>query len=88
MKKTSHWWADLRAKKLPPEQLAAIERDVEQELIPLDLRAVHELLGKTQVEVAEATTITQSEVSRLEHPKRYATVVPSVAFRCGILCCS
>ena len=32
----------------------------------MDLRAIRELLGKTQVDLAEATDMTQSEVSRLE----------------------
>jgi DNA-binding phage protein len=67
MKKTYHRWEDLRKKKLTPAQLEQIDRDVEHELIAMDLRAVRELVGKTQVDVAEATDMTQSEVSRLEH---------------------
>jgi DNA-binding Xre family transcriptional regulator len=67
MKTTYHRWDELRKKNLTPQQLAAIDREVEEELIALDLRAVRELLGKTQVDVAEATDMTQSEVSRLEH---------------------
>lgn len=67
MKKTYHRWEELRKKKLTPAQLEQIDRDVERELIAMDLRAVRELLGKTQVDIAEATDMTQSEVSRLEH---------------------
>ncbi len=66
MKKTYHRWQDLRAKKLTPAQLEQIDREVEQELLEMDLRAVRELAGKTQVDVAEVTDMTQSEVSRLE----------------------
>ena len=66
MKKTYHRWEDLRKKKLTPAQLEAIDREVEQELVDMDLRAIRELVSKTQVEVAEATDMTQSEVSRLE----------------------
>jgi predicted transcriptional regulator len=32
----------------------------------MDLRAIRELVGKTRVDVAETTKMTQSEVSRLE----------------------
>ncbi len=66
MKKTYHRWQDLRAKKLTPAQLEQIDREVEQELLEMDLRAVRELAGKTQIDVAEVTDMTQSEVSRLE----------------------
>ena len=66
MKKTYHRWQDLRKKKLTPEQLEQIEREVERELLEMDLRAIRELVGKTQVDVAEAINMTQSEVSRLE----------------------
>jgi hypothetical protein len=66
VKKTYSRWEDLRKKKLTPAQLEAIDREVEQELLDMDLRAIRELVSKTQVEVAEATDMTQSEVSRLE----------------------
>jgi hypothetical protein len=59
-------WRDIRAKKRSPEALAALERQVEHELLEMDLRAIRELLGKTQVELAAAVEMTQSEVSRLE----------------------
>jgi len=66
MSKQYHRWQDLRKQKLTPQQLNAIDREVEQELVEMDLRAIRELLGKTQVDLAEATDMTQSEVSRLE----------------------
>ena len=66
MSRTYHRWQDLRKKKLTPVQLEEIDREVEQELLEMDLRAIRELAGKTQVDVAEATDMTQSEVSRLE----------------------
>jgi len=59
-------WQDLRKQKLTSQQLEEIDRDVERELVEMDLRAIRELLGKTQVDLAEATDMTQSEVSRLE----------------------
>ena len=66
MNKQYHRWQDLRKQKLTPQQLEEIDRDVERELVEMDLRAIRELLGKTQVDLAEATDMTQSEVSRLE----------------------
>src|SRR5215510_12423970 len=66
MSKEYHRWQDLRRQKLTPQQLEAIDREVEQELVEMDLRAIRELLGKTQVDLAAATDMTQSEVSRLE----------------------
>ena len=66
MKKTYHRWQDIRAKKLTPAQLAKIDAEVEQELLEMDLRAIRELTGKTQVDVAEELAMTQPEVSRLE----------------------
>jgi len=66
MKKTYHRWQDVRPKTLAPQQLEAIDRAVEEDLLALDLQAIRELLGKTQIEEADATYMTQSEVSRLE----------------------
>ena len=59
-------WEDLKKKKLTPTQLEEISREVEQELLEMDLRAIRELAGKTQADVAEVTDMTQSEISRLE----------------------
>jgi predicted transcriptional regulator len=66
MKKTYHRWQDVRRKKLTAAQLEQIDREVEQELLAMDLRAIRELVGKTQEDVAADTDMTQSEVSRLE----------------------
>lgn len=61
-----HKWADLKRRKFTPAQLEEIEREVEKELLEMNLRAMRELLGKTQVEVADAAEISQSEVSKAE----------------------
>ena len=55
MKKSYYRWQDLRQKKLSSAQLERIDQEVERELLEMDLRAVRELVGKTQVEVAEST---------------------------------
>jgi predicted transcriptional regulator len=59
-------WQEIRSKNRSPEQIAKIDREIEQELLEMDLRAVRELAGKTQVEVAAEVEMTQSEVSRFE----------------------
>ena len=66
MKKTYRRWHDVRQKKLTAAQLEQIDRELEQELLAMDLRAIRELVGKTQEDVAADTDMTQSEVSRLE----------------------
>ncbi|MGH7966133.1 MAG: helix-turn-helix domain-containing protein [Candidatus Binatia bacterium] len=73
-------WRDIRDKKLTPEQRDRIAREVEQELVEMDLQEVRTLLGKTQVEMAEALNMTQPEVSRLErrHDVRLSTLKRAV----------
>ncbi len=66
MKKTYHRWKELREKKLTPVQLEQIDRGVERELLEMDLRAIREVVGKTQEDVAAVVEMSQSEVSRLE----------------------
>lgn len=62
----THRWEDIKAKGRTPQQLAALDRRVERKLLELDLRAIRELTGRTQEDVASAAEIEQSEVSRLE----------------------
>ena len=62
-------WQDIRAKGKSPERLAGVAKAVEKDLLDLDLRAIREVLGKTQVEVASATKMTQGEVSRFERSR-------------------
>ncbi len=66
-----HRWEDIKRKsKLSPERREKIARqaraEVERELVDGDLRAVREIAGKTQVEVAKLLETTQSELSRME----------------------
>ena len=58
-------WSDLM-KRLPPERRARIEKQVEKDLLEMNLRAVRELVGKTQVDVAKAAKMSQSDVSKAE----------------------
>ena len=62
----THKWKDLRAKRFSPAQLVESEDWVRREVLELNLRAVRELTGKTQVDLAEALKMTQSELSKSE----------------------
>jgi hypothetical protein len=62
-----HKWSDLRKQKFTPEQLAKTDRRVQQEILRLNLRALRELLGKTQVQLAKATKMNQSDLSKAEN---------------------
>ncbi len=61
-------WSELKKEKYAqaPERLARVEKAVETELLELNLRAMRELLGKSQVEVASAAAMSQGEISRAE----------------------
>jgi hypothetical protein len=61
-----HRWRDVRDAKIPPRRREAIKREVERELLELNLRKVRELIGKTQEETAKLAEMTQSELSRTE----------------------
>lgn len=62
----THRWEHLRDRALTPEAKERVDRRIADELLEMDLRAMRELLGKTQEEVATATKMTQSEISRME----------------------
>lgn len=62
MGKIYHRWHDVRKKKLPPQQLEAIDRAVEHDLVQMDLRAIREVLGKTQGDIAEAANIRTKDI--------------------------
>ena len=61
-----HRWEDVKRRKLSPEKLEKIEREVEREVLALNLRALREELGKTQSEVAALAKMDQSEISKAE----------------------
>jgi transcriptional regulator with XRE-family HTH domain len=59
-------WAEIRARKFSPEELRRIDREVEAELLEMDLRALREAVGLTQEELAKRVDVTQSQLSKLE----------------------
>ncbi len=62
-----HKWTDVRDRHLTATQREATRKWVEAEILELNLRALRELTGKTQAQIAKLTKMTQSEVSRAEH---------------------
>lgn len=64
-------WREVKKRTLAPEALDRVNRAVEAELLEMDLRALRELTGKTQEELATLAEMTQSEVSRLERRSDY-----------------
>jgi predicted transcriptional regulator len=61
-----HKWSDIRRKKLSEAELAEIDQRVAAEVLDMNLTALRESLGVTQVQMAAAAEMTQSEVSKLE----------------------
>lgn len=51
---------------LTKKEIAENARWVEKEIVEMNLRALREFTGKTQVEVADAADMTQPEASRAE----------------------
>ncbi|HLE68988.1 MAG TPA: helix-turn-helix transcriptional regulator [Vicinamibacteria bacterium] len=58
-------WNELNH-KFSKEREDAIRREVEVEILELNLRAIRELMGKTQEELAALVDTTQSQVSETE----------------------
>ena len=61
----AHKWTDLRH-KMPPARRAELRREVDQEILDMDLRGLRELLGKTQDDVAGLVSQRQGQVSETE----------------------
>jgi predicted transcriptional regulator len=62
----THKWRDVRARKLPADELEKIDREVAREVLEMDLRELRELAGLTQAELAEKIDVNQATVSKLE----------------------
>jgi hypothetical protein len=60
-----HRWKDLKH-KLPRERQEAIRREADLQVLELNLRALRELMGKTQEELAVLVDSTQGQVSETE----------------------
>jgi predicted transcriptional regulator len=61
-----HRWEDVKRRRLTEKEIAEIKREAKRESLRLTLRELRELSGKTQVEIAKVTKMTQGELSRAE----------------------
>ena len=59
-------WGDIKATRLTHEEIATIRQETEAEVLDMNLKALREVSGKTQIEMAQAIEMTQGELSRLE----------------------
>jgi len=71
-----HRWSDIRNEKMTPAQIERVDRQVERDLIELELAELRQKLGLTQEQVAKLAEMTQSELSKAERrsDRRISTV--------------
>jgi len=62
-----HRWSDIKRKRFSEKEIEASRQQAEDEVLEMNLRALREVSGKTQTEIAEVVKMTQSQLSRLEH---------------------
>jgi hypothetical protein len=60
-----HQWKDLEH-RMGPARRRQIRREVEQEILDMDLRGLRELVGKTQKDMAALVQQSQGQVSETE----------------------
>ena len=61
-----HRWQDVKNRHLSPDRQEASRQWAERETLDMNLRALRELTGKTQTEMAELAEMTQGELSKTE----------------------
>lgn len=66
-----HRWDAVKRRRLNSQRIEGIKARAMQEVVEMDLRELRQSLEKTQVEMAEATGLTQPELSRMERRLDY-----------------
>jgi len=61
-----HKWSTIQRKHFTEAQIQAMKRKARAELLEMDLQSLRQFAGKTQIELAKATKISQAELSRAE----------------------
>jgi DNA-binding XRE family transcriptional regulator len=59
-------WDELEKKYFTPRQIAQVRREVDAEVLEMNLAKLRKAAGKTQKEVAKAIDMGQPELSRVE----------------------
>ena len=62
----THRWQDVKAKRISPARAKEIRDQVTNEILEMNLAACRQLVGKQQVEVAEALAMNQGPLSAFE----------------------
>lgn len=62
----THRWEDIKRKNLPDATIEKLDQEVRAEIAEMNLRALREAAGKTQVEAATLAEMSQSELSKME----------------------
>jgi hypothetical protein len=73
-----HHWKELQH-KMGAARRKQLRREVEQEILDMDLRGLRELVGKTQKDLAMLVEQTQGQVSDTDSPRYAGTLRLSVA---------
>ena len=61
-----HRWSDIKRKTMTATEIAESRKAAEKTVLELNLRAVRQLAGKTQTQVAKATAMAQGHLSLFE----------------------
>ena len=62
----THRWSDMKDRHYTKGEQAELRRQMDQETLEVELSELREMAGKTQVEVAAAAGMSQSELSKFE----------------------
>ncbi len=62
----THRWKDIKKELFTPKQREEARRWAEREILEMNLRSLREMSGKTQHDIAEASEMAQSEISKVE----------------------
>jgi uncharacterized caspase-like protein len=63
---TTKRFSDLARARFSPERLDSLDREVEQELLEMNLQALRKAASRTQKQLANLTRMTQPELSNVE----------------------
>jgi predicted transcriptional regulator len=63
----THKWRDIKRSKNDPQREALVEARVQSELLEMSLADLRRELGITQVDLARASKVAQSQISTIEN---------------------
>lgn len=63
----THKWQDIKRSKNDPKRAARVEERVQEQLLEMSLAELRRELGITQVDLAQAADVAQSQISAVEN---------------------